>query len=99
MWPMDDRDLVMIRVKTNDGKRLIVSDRSINYEFPLEKGVIRAVNNIGGFIVDKISENEVKLTSVSDIDFKGSIPGMIKKKISEAQGKMPAKFRDAIEKK
>lgn len=46
-----------------------------------------------------MSEHECKVTHIADLDFKGSIPGIIKTKIAEAQGKIPAKFRDALEKK
>lgn len=50
--------------------------------------------NIGGFIIEKVSETEVKVTHIADMDFKGSIPGIIKKKIAEAQAEMPAKFKE-----
>jgi hypothetical protein len=55
VWPVDDRDLVLIKSKKRDDKRLIIATRSINYDVPLDKGVIRADFNVGGFIVDKIS--------------------------------------------
>ena len=36
------------------------------------------------------------MTHIADLDFKGSIPGLIKTIIAEAQGKIPAKFKEAL---
>lgn len=65
----------------------------------MEKGVIRAEFNVGGFIVEKVSESECRVIHIADLDFKGSLPGVLKNKIAEAQGKVPAKFKEALEKK
>ena len=42
--------------------------------------------NVGGYVLEKMSEKETKVTYFSDTDLKGSIPAMIKNKVSEKQG-------------
>ena len=41
LWPIHHRDMVMVRAKSNDGKRLIVAFKSVNYDIPLQPGTIR----------------------------------------------------------
>lgn len=41
-WPVDDRDLVLLKIKKQEANRTIIGVRSINYDIPLEKGIIRA---------------------------------------------------------
>ena len=35
VWPVDDRDLVLLKTKHRDGNRTIIAVRSINYDIPI----------------------------------------------------------------
>jgi hypothetical protein len=66
--------------------------KSVNYPCPEVKGIVRGELFIGGWILEKIDENKTKVSYFSDIDIKGSVPGMIKNKLTERQASMPAKL-------
>lgn len=71
----------------------MISSRSIDYDFPPVKDVTRAVCYIGGYIVEKVNEKESRITYFSDVDLKGSIPGILKNKISRMQAEQPGKIK------
>ena len=51
---------------------------------------------IGGYIVEKVGDKS-KVSYFSDVDLKGSIPGILKNKLSKSQAEQPAKIKKALE--
>ncbi|KRX01686.1 hypothetical protein PPERSA_01556 [Pseudocohnilembus persalinus] len=48
---------------------------------PSVKGKVRAINNYSAFKLEKISENQTKITILFQIDPAGSVPGFVKGKL------------------
>ena len=92
-WPVQDRDFIMCSSKKYDGDRLIITSRSIESSYPEVPSVTRAECYIGGYVVDKVDATSSKVTFISDIDLKGSIPNMIQKKLSKLQAENPWKLK------
>ena len=55
VWPILHRDMVMVRAKSNDGQKLVIAFKSVNYDIPLPPGTIRVELHVSGFVVEKIS--------------------------------------------
>ena len=60
---------------------------------------MRAELFIGGYILEKIDDERTKVTYISDTDIKGSIPTMIKNKVMEKEGNVPASIESELKKK
>lgn len=99
IWPVHDRDFVTVVFYSLEGDMYFCSAESIAYDFPEQKGVVRARINIGGYILKKIDDKTTYVTYVSDSDLCGSIPGMIKKEISKKQGTVASKIEEVMKKK
>lgn len=90
MWPVAQRDIVLMVYKDIGEEKVYIASKSCGFPCKEEKGTVRAEVYIGGYIIEKIDENQTKVTYISDADIKGSIPSMIKNKLSERQGSIPA---------
>ena len=53
---------------------------------------------IGGYLIEKIDDTKTKVTYISDTDPKGSIPSMVKNKLSERQGSIPSNIEPEMKK-
>ena len=96
--PFSARDFVMVGyVQEREGKFYMTSS-TCDYPFPEVKGKVRASLYVGGFITEKISEEQTKVTYIQDSDLKGSIPQMLKNKISQEQGQLAAMIEPAMKK-
>lgn len=82
---ISDRDFVILSGCTllDNGNLYVESARSINYDYPVPKGVVRGECYNAGFIVEKKSPNTCRVTYISDGDLKGSIPDFVKRQIAE----------------
>ena len=69
-----------------EDKRIFWAYKSIAYPFAEVKNVVRGEVKVGGFILEELEEKKTRVTYVSDVDVKGKIPGMLKKKMSEDEG-------------
>ena len=65
---------------------MYIGTKACNYPHPEVKGVVRGEIYMGGYIIDKIDETHTRITYLSDVDLKGSIPTMIKNTLSQKQG-------------
>ena len=91
IWPVANRDFVNIAIKVNNGEKCYIAARSCDYAYPEQKGIVRAILFIGGYILEKINEVTTRVTYISDADFKGNIPSMITKQLSKMQGSIASR--------
>lgn len=85
VWPVSNRDFVMLNRKFVDGNKTYYVNRSVNYNVPEVNGVVRAEIMIGSFCVEKLSEDKCRITYISHSDPKGDIPEAIKNMASKHQ--------------
>lgn len=98
IWPVSNRDFVSVsHIFRVDGK-VYLGLKTCNYPHPEVKGVVRGEIFIGGYIIEKIDENSTRVTYISDSDLKGSIPNMIKNKISQKQGEVAGNIGPIMQK-
>ena len=71
---------------------------SCKYPYPEVKDKVRGEIFVAGYILEKKEENLTKITYISDMDLKGSIPGFIKKQIAKSEGAEAASIGPAMEK-
>lgn len=92
IWPVDNRDFVNCsgKLRVGDGK-IYIATIGCEFDYPAQKGVVRGEVFVGGYIIEKLNENQTQITYVSDADLKGSIPGMIKNTLSAKQGEIASK--------
>lgn len=53
--------------------------------------VVRGECILGGYIAETIDSNTIRVTYISDVDIKGSIPDFVKKILSSGQGEIVSK--------
>jgi hypothetical protein len=51
----------------------------LNYPFEQRKGTVMAMVYSSGFIIERLTDNQTKMTMISDYDSRGSIPEFIKR--------------------
>jgi len=76
--PVSSRDMVLTFTVKNEGNKAYIGNRSCNYPYKGDPDAIRADCKIGGFILEKIDGTKTRLTSISNMDIKGSIPSFFK---------------------
>lgn len=98
IWPVDNREFVSSSTKEKNSDKIYIATCACQFPYPESKGVVRGEVYVGGYIIEKISEDVTQITYISDADLKGSIPGMIKNTLSAKQGEIAAKIAPAMEK-
>ena len=80
--PVSNRQIIAVNTFKQEGDKVIIGNRSCNYPVQLDKDAELAKLHVGGFIFEKVDAGKTKLTNISDIDPKGSIPGFVKNAIA-----------------
>jgi len=98
-WPVSKRDFVSLGVDVQEGEtKVYIGIKATDYEHPPVKGVVRGEIYIGGYIIEKISEDKSKVTYISCVDLKGSIPQMVQNQLSANQGEVAGRGESAMKK-
>lgn len=98
IWPVDNREFISTSAKEKSADKIYIATTACQFPYPESKGVVRGAVYVGGYIIEKISEDVTQVTYISDADLKGSIPGMIKNTLSAKQGEVAAKIGPTMEK-
>ena len=98
IWPVANRDFINVGAKVNMGEKCVIATKICAYPYPEEKGVVRGVCHIGGYILEKVDENKTKVIYISDVDLMGKIPGMVKKQVSKKQGEVVSRVEAEMKK-
>lgn len=98
IWPVDNREFISVSAKEKNADKIYIATCACEYPYAPSKGVVRGEVYVGGYIIEKISEDVTQITYISDADLKGSIPGMIKNTLSAKQGEIAGKIASAMEK-
>jgi hypothetical protein len=98
IWPVDNREFISVGTKEKNADKIYIATCACPYPYPASKGVVRGEVYVGGYIIEKISEDVTQITYISDASLKGSIPGMIKNTLSAKQGEIAGKIGAAMEK-
>ena len=93
--PVSDRQVISVNTYHQEGTKIIVGDRSVNYKADLYKNSVLGHIYVAGLIVEKVDENLTKVTVISDVDPKGYIPGFV----SNALASLRAHILDNVEQK
>ena len=80
--PVSDRQIIAVNTFQQEGDRVMVGDRSIDFKANLHKDAVLGHVYVGGFIIEKVDSNRTKVINITDIDPKGSIPGFVKNGIA-----------------
>ena len=92
IWPVSNRDFVNVSVKHRESQsKIYIGTKACGFPHPDVKDVVRGEVYIGGYIIEKVDETHTRVTYISDADLKGSIPGMVKNKLSEKQAEIASK--------
>ena len=93
MWPVvANRDFVNVAVGYEETKdKVYIGTKASDYPCPQKKGVVRGEVFLGAYIVEKVDENNTRITYISDVDLKGAIPNFLKNGLSHLQGDIPYK--------
>ncbi|KRX01685.1 hypothetical protein PPERSA_01555 [Pseudocohnilembus persalinus] len=81
---ISDRQILVIAGvfdKTDDSVTIVSTSIEDENLAPQEKGKVRAKNNYSMFKLEKISENQTKVTTMFNTDPAGSVPGFMKSKM------------------
>ena len=96
IWPVEDRDLINVATKEEGEEICWIANKVCSYQHPNQNKTTRATCFIGGFILQKLDENSTFVIYISDVNLNGSIPGMIKNKLSEKQASLPSRIEKAL---
>ena len=89
MGPVSDRDFICVdKVEWVSESKVYMVVTSCNYPYKGKSGPVRGEMHMGAYIMEKLSEHQTKFTYITDFDLKGMIPGFVKNKVTEQQGKM-----------
>ena len=80
--PVSNREIVAVNTFKVDGDKTIIGNRSCDFPVQHDKDAELAKIYVGGFIFEKVDAGKTKVTNVSDMDPKGSIPGFVKNAIA-----------------
>lgn len=98
---VSDREMVTVFTFHREGNKIYFGNRSCDYPCKPYDDTVRAFAHCGGSVIEKIGENSVRLTNLTDIDMNGSIPGFVKNKVAvmraaslaEIEGKIKASLK------
>ena len=80
--PISNREVVAVNTTRVEGNKAYCGNRSCIYPCKNDSSAVRAQLYIGGNIIESAEGGKTKVTSISDIDIKGSIPDFVKKAMS-----------------
>lgn len=75
--PISNREVVAVNTVRVIGDKAYIGNRSCNFPVNLNKDNVLAQIHAGGFILER-NGDKTRITSISDVDVKGSIPGFVK---------------------
>eukprot|EP00350_Pseudokeronopsis_sp_OXSARD2_P002030 CAMPEP_0170554910 /NCGR_PEP_ID=MMETSP0211-20121228/12787_1 /TAXON_ID=311385 /ORGANISM="Pseudokeronopsis sp., Strain OXSARD2" /LENGTH=204 /DNA_ID=CAMNT_0010864349 /DNA_START=1642 /DNA_END=2256 /DNA_ORIENTATION=+ len=91
--------LVMIYNKFANGSiKIVVASTDKNELFPEVKGAVRGFVEIGGWMLEPLEEGQTKVTYMTEVDLKGSIPSFVTNTANKDQGYQIPKLKNAITK-
>ena len=94
--PVSNRQMVVVNTFHQEGDKVIIGNRSCNYPVQLDKDAELAQAYVAGFIFEKVDAGKTKVTNISDMDPKGSIPGFVKNAIASKRAEMLAGLEQKI---
>ena len=86
--PVSNRQMVVVNTFHQEGDKVIIGNRSCNYPVQLDKDAELAQAYVAGFIFEKVDAGKTKVTNISDMDPKGSIPGFVKNAIASKRAEI-----------
>jgi len=81
--PVSSREMVVVVTFKKEGNKAYVGNRSCNYPYKGDPDSIRAEAIVAGMILEKVTEGQTKLISISNVDIKGSVPNFIRNWLAE----------------
>lgn len=81
-----------------EGNKTYIMTKTIPYDYPVPKGVVRGEVYIGSYCLEELEPKKTRVTYISDADPKGMIPGMIKSRVSKGQASVPSNLLKLIKK-
>ena len=99
IWPVANRDFVNVGIAVRESDtKIYIGTKACNYPHPEVNKVVRGEVYIGGYIIEKVDENNTQVTYISDADLKGNIPQMVQNQLAAKQGEVAAKVAEVMKK-
>lgn len=92
---MSNRQAVAVNTAKIGDNKTYFGDRSCHFPVQLNKANVLAKIHAGGFIAER-DGNRTKLTNISDLDPKGSIPGFVKNAFATKRAEMMTTIEQKI---
>lgn len=99
VWPVSNRDFVMLTRKLVDGKKVYYLNQSVDAGVPVVKDVVRAEIKVGSYMIEELGDGKCRITYISHSDPKGSIPEAIKNMAAKNQAAYPHHVCEGVKKK
>lgn len=77
LGPVSAREMVMTFTLRSEGNKCYIGSRSCNYPYKADPDAILVNTVVAGYILEKVNQGQTKMTSIFDIDIKGSVPNFI----------------------
>ena len=90
------RDFVLCGYFQEEGGKYYITTSSCGYPYPQVENKIRGHCYVGGFVVEKASEEQTKVSYIGDVDMKGELSEEMKKQVDEYQGVIVSKIEPAM---
>ena len=98
-WPVANRDFVNVAIGLEETMdKVYIGTKASDYPCPEKKGVVRGEVFIGAYIIERVDEKQTRITYISDVDLKGSIPNFLKNGLSHLQGDIAYKVEEIMKK-
>lgn len=95
-WPISDRDMVFVNTLESEGGKTYLGNKSCQFPVKEDPDSVRMEIIVSGSILEKLDEQRCKLTSISDVDLKGSIPNFVKNSLATKRAASFSKLEKAI---
>ncbi|KRX02260.1 hypothetical protein PPERSA_04882 [Pseudocohnilembus persalinus] len=95
------RDFMILQkiIYQDDVNYLVVSGTTeFDQKYPPKKNVVRGIIYFGGWVVEKINDNQSKAIFMANSDPKGGLPTMVKKIACSKQAKGVKKLKELVDK-
>jgi thiamine monophosphate kinase len=95
--PISNREVVAVNTTKVVGDKAYCGNRSCNFPVQLNKDNVLAEIHAAGFILERVGD-KTKVTNISDVDVKGSIPGFVKNAMAGKRAEMMKDLENTIRK-
>ena len=95
-WPIDNRDFVYAERFINRDDGILIHSKSIEGVLPEVHNIVRGDRFLYGMYLKRVSDNVTEITGIISVDPKGSLPNMMKSKMSITEYSKAKKLKNTL---